>query len=160
MGILKKIFGAVFSLLAAIAGLVGLGKKDNYFLDLSPDEAAQKTVAVSQKVVAKTSEAANSIAPAQVSQKSKTDDQADKAKQEKLAAREVAKEAKEESKRIEAEQAAAKKAGEAAIAAAQAEAVKKMGYAEIARTPTPTMRTRRPGPSIDRFKDLVKEMKA
>ena len=184
MGILKKIFGAVFGLLAAIAGLVGIGKQDNYFLELSPKEAAQKTADAGQKVAAQTSnavesaveaaapvaqqvqqaaakvgDAANSIAPAQVSQKSKREEEREKAKQEKLAAREAAKKAKEEAKRIEAEKAAEKKAEEEAIAAAKAEAIKKMGFAEIARTPIPTMRTRRPGPSIDKFKDIAKEIK-
>lgn len=112
-------------------------KKDKYFLDLGGDQSA-------------------SAAPAPQAP-------AAKAPEAKQNARDTAKQAKDAEKSAaaaqKAEAEAAQRATASAAAAAEAEAVAKMGFADVMRTPTPTMRTRRPGPSLDKFKGMVKEMK-
>lgn len=45
MGIIKKILGAVLGLFGVLAGLIGIGKKDKYFLDLSEGASPAATPA-------------------------------------------------------------------------------------------------------------------
>ncbi len=134
-----------------------LGKKESYFLDISGGDAsstpaksapAAKPAAAPKAKAAKAPKAAPAQATSADAERQKKQQAREAAKQEKLAKQEaaLAKQAEEEAARV-------------AAIAAEAETANKRGYAEVMMTPGATMRTRRPGPSLGKFKDLVKEMK-
>ncbi|WJI27011.1 hypothetical protein RHP47_02100 [Thermosynechococcus sp. QKsg1] len=67
MNLLKKLFGAIFGLLGAIAKLFGLGKKGEFYIELDKSTAAPAAPPTPTKVVepAPTPEPATAPQPAQ-----------------------------------------------------------------------------------------------
>lgn len=70
MGFIKKIFGAIFGLIASLLKVVGVGKKSEYFLEIDDSQANpssnQAQPAESQAQPAKTEEVASKPAPAAI----------------------------------------------------------------------------------------------
>ncbi|MBE9109246.1 hypothetical protein IQ273_07435 [Nodosilinea sp. LEGE 07298] len=140
MGLIKSIFGAIFGLIGGIfktvGGLVGLGKKSEFFMELDEgDSSNQPAIAPSNPAPAvKAEPAAAAKSPAKA--ETKTPAKA-------------------------ATKAPAKKETKApAVAAAPAEPVP-TGFASnyLTSVGTALPRRRRPGPSLSPFMDMAKEVK-
>jgi hypothetical protein len=130
MGLVKKILGAVLGLFAGLAGLLGLGKKaDSYYLDLSSG-APQAPAQVAQAQPKTPTAVATKAAPA-----------AKVAPAQSSAKREVA-------------------AAPAAVAAVSnaATVIPAITFADMAAIPVSTSGRRLPGPSLDAFKTMAKEV--
>ncbi len=136
MGIIKKILGALLGIVAAIGGLVGLGKKGggDYYLDLSGEDAkAAKPAQVASAApapAAKTAPVAPAAAPASASAEAAPTTAEATAENPEPAGAEVA-----------------------------AEPAPEPTFAELMQTPMVTLRTRRPGPSLAGFQDMAKGMR-
>ncbi|MBE9159420.1 hypothetical protein IQ265_21685 [Nodosilinea sp. LEGE 06152] len=151
MGLIKSIFGAIFGLIGGIfrtvGGLVGLGKKSEFFMELDEaDDSSQPAIAPSAPApAAKAEPAAVTKAPA------------------KAAAKAPAKAETKASAKTQAKPTAKKetKAPVPALAAAPAEPVP-TGFASnyLTSVGTSMPRRRRPGPSLSPFMDMAKQVKA
>ena len=143
MGLIKSIFGAIFGLIGGIfktvGGLVGLGKKSEFFMELDEaDSSSQPAIAPSAPASAAKAEpaaAAKPPAPAKTKTSAKTQTKPP---------------AKEETK-----------APAPAMAAASAEPAP-TGFASnyLTSVGTALPRRRRPGPSLSPFLDMAKQVKA
>ncbi|MBD2108847.1 hypothetical protein [Nodosilinea sp. FACHB-13] len=150
MGLIKSIFGAIFGLLGGIfktvGGLVGLGKKSEFFMELDESESSAQPApaltapAKAESVAAPAKAATNALA--KVSEKATTKAPA---------------------------KALAKAAAKAPAKAAPAPALVAMAPAEPAPTAfastylttvgTSLPRRRRPGPSLSPFLNMAKQVK-
>lgn len=158
MGIIKKILGAVFGLLAALGGLLGIGGKgksdSGYFLDLSQDKAVSSAAAptpqrsitpnagaqaVAEVPTAASTEAATPENLPKLAASASDADQVEALQAEKTAAED----------RIRDEQ----QKLEALVSTTQV-----VSFADIVRVPVETMAKRRPGPSLAGFQEMAKEI--
>ncbi|PSR19488.1 hypothetical protein C8255_01975 [filamentous cyanobacterium CCP3] len=147
MGLIKSIFGAIFGLIGGIfktvGGLVGLGKKSEFFMELDEaDDGSQPAIAPSAPAPAPKAEpaaAAKSPAEAAAKTSAKSETKTPAKTQTKPAAQKETK----------------------APAAAPAEPVP-TGFASnyLTSVGTSMPRRRRPGPSLSPFMDMAKQVKA
>jgi hypothetical protein len=136
MGLIKSIFGAIFGLIGGIfktvGGLVGLGKKSEFFLEA--DEATEASLPAADPVPAAKTEVKAAEAPA-------------------------ATKAPTESKTAAKSKTAVKSApAPTPVAAAVAEPVP-TGFASTYLNSPSTAGRRRPGPSLSPFRDMAKQVK-
>ncbi|MGG6237734.1 hypothetical protein ACQ4N7_03760 [Nodosilinea sp. AN01ver1] len=145
MGLIKSIFGAIFGLIGGIfktvGGLVGLGKKSEFFMELDEaDDSSQPAIAPSAPApAAKAEPAAAAKSPAKAAAKTETKPAA----------------------KTQTKPAAKKETKAPAPAAAPAEPVP-TGFASnyLTSVGTSMPRRRRPGPSLSPFMDMAKQVKA
>lgn len=143
MGLIKKILGAVLGVFAAIAGLVGLGKKDAYYLDLSGAE----TPAAASQVAAAPAPAASSAATAKATTaKGATPQAAPAAPAPKVAKVQTPEE-------LIAAAVSAKIPGQGRAG----QGGESISFTDYMSMPLPTGR-RRPGGSLAIFKDMAKDV--
>ncbi|MGB3311800.1 MAG: hypothetical protein WBG32_14790 [Nodosilinea sp.] len=142
MGLIKSIFGAIFGLIGGIfrtvGGLVGLGKKSEFFMELDEgDSSSQPAIASSAPAPAAKAEPAAAAKPPA------------KAETKASAKTQTKPPAKKETK-----------APAPALAAAPAEPVP-TGFASnyLTSVGTALPRRRRPGPSLSPFMDMAKQVR-
>lgn len=148
-GFIKNFFGGIFSF---FAGLLGL-KKSEYFLDLG--ESSDKAPAKVAPAVAKQAEPV-AVAPAKVEAvKSEKSEPAKKAKAEK----------KSKAEKEPVASVAAKTAEPAKVPAAatngkvSSQAQPVLTFAPNNLMPTPTGNRRTPGPSMNNFREMARQVK-
>ncbi|WP_199312042.1 hypothetical protein [Phormidium tenue] len=141
MGLIKSIFGAIFGLLGGIfktvSGLVGLGKKSEFFMELDEsDNSAQPAAALTAPAEAKSTAPAKAVTPA--------------------AAKAPAKASAKAAPKAPAKVAPAP----APVATAPAEpAPTAFASTYLTTVGTSLPRRRRPGPSLSPFLNMAKQVK-
>ncbi|PSN14396.1 hypothetical protein C7293_11870 [filamentous cyanobacterium CCT1] len=148
MGLIKSIFGAIFGLIGGIfktvGGLVGLGKKSEFFMELDEaDSSSQAAIGPSTPAPAAKAEPAKSPGKAAAKTPAKAETKAaTKTRTKPVAKKET-------------------KAPAPTPAAAPAEPVP-TGFASnyLTSVGTSMPRRRRPGPSLSPFMDMAKQVKA
>ena len=141
MGLIKSIFGTIFGLLGGIfktvSGLVGLGKKSEFFMELDEsDSSAQPAAALTAPAEVKSAAPAKAVTPAPAKAPAKASAKA-------------------------APKAPAKAApAPAPVATAPAEpAPTAFASTYLTTVGTSLPRRRRPGPSLSPFLDMAKQVK-
>jgi hypothetical protein len=151
MGLIKKVFGAIFgligSIIGAILGVFGVGKKSEFFLELDEADSGAKGDAASEGTAAPASATAPQATPSQASAPAKSSSSAPE-------------------KTAPAPQQQPKPAAEPAplvtSAAKTAKPAPDAGTFATDYLVNPKLSTggrRRPGPSLSPFKDLARQVK-